>query len=66
MIFLPNKSAGWPYRYCMRPWVLVLASLVAVSAFAKGFNAATATNQVGLDLFRRIGGAQPGGNLTGC
>lgn len=50
----------------LRPIVsaLLLSSFVAVAADSPAFDAPGAINQVGLDLFRRLGAGNPGGNLV--
>ena len=49
----------------LRPWLIFLIVVAPpLAAAATGFDAASATNQVGLDLYRQLAGKQPGGNLV--
>jgi serpin B len=43
--------------------IVFLTGLTPIFAIAADFNAATATNEVGVEIFRRLGGTKSGGNL---
>src|SRR5882724_2134182 len=47
-----------------RHLILFSAALLPVLTTAAGFDAVTATNQLGLDLYRRLAAASPDGNLV--